>query len=85
MIRTLLTGAAGAALVYFFDPENGKRRREQLFSKLRGGQEHFDRGSPILLTEHTEVTDRQPRQPKIVYPRTTPELRDSDADVTHAR
>jgi osmotically-inducible protein OsmY len=36
MIRRLRFAALGAALVYFFDPENGKRRRKVTADRLAG-------------------------------------------------
>jgi hypothetical protein len=36
MFGTLLAGLAGAAAVYFLDPENGGRRRTMLVERVRG-------------------------------------------------
>ena len=35
-IRTLVTLGTGAALAYFFDPENGTRRRQQALRRIQG-------------------------------------------------
>ena len=47
MLGLLTAGAAGAALVYFFDPENGRRRRsmarDRAAAAVRRGSENLER------------------------------------------
>lgn len=43
MRRTFLVGAGvGAALMYFFDPSWGRRRRAQLRERVESGSRQFD-------------------------------------------
>ena len=39
MPRLMLAGAIGAAIAYFFDPQNGRRRRRLAAGRLRSAQQ----------------------------------------------
>jgi BON domain len=43
MIRKLRLAALGAALVYFFDPDNGKRRRKVTIDRMAGFTRRYGR------------------------------------------
>jgi osmotically-inducible protein OsmY len=43
MIRKLRFAALGAALAYFFDPDNGKRRRKVTIDRLAGSARRYGR------------------------------------------
>jgi hypothetical protein len=57
MLRRLWWISIGAAVVYFFDPERGRLRREQVRRKLEGGGDATANGAtsgshgPISLDE----------------------------------
>jgi len=48
MIKRLRFAALGAALVYFFDPENGKRRRKVTVDRLGGFLRRQSRKTGVL-------------------------------------
>ena len=62
MLRTLRFAALGAALVYFFDPQNGRRRRAQAKDRIpaffRGKARHAERLGRTAQSQAYGVTQK---------------------------
>jgi osmotically-inducible protein OsmY len=62
MLRTLRFAALGAALVYFFDPQNGRRRRAQAKDRIpaffRGKARHAERLGRTAQAQAYGVTQK---------------------------
>jgi osmotically-inducible protein OsmY len=62
MLRTLRFAALGAALVYFFDPQNGRRRRAQARERIpaffRGKARHAERLGRTAQSQAYGVTQK---------------------------
>ena len=62
MLRTLRFAALGAALVYFFDPQNGRRRRAQAKERIpaffRGKARHAERLGRTAQSQAYGVTQK---------------------------
>ena len=81
MLRVLTYGAFGAALAYFFDPQNGRRRRaltrDRVPAFFRGGARKAERVGRAAQSEAYGVAQ------KVKHPREEPKPQPDD--VTLAR
>ena len=93
MLRTLRFAALGAALVYFFDPQNGRRRRAQAKDRIpaffRGKARHAERLGRTAQSQAYGVTQKvkhrkeedkpQPDDATLAHKVETEIFRDADA------
>jgi osmotically-inducible protein OsmY len=80
MWRVWLAGAAGAALVYFFDPDRGRRRRnmarDRIVAAFRG---QYNRAERLRRAASAEAYGLKQ---KVTHPRAEDEAPPNDATLT---